>query len=206
MKKAILPIIMLTLISFSPKPTQLTEAERALAVKHLTETRDHLTTVVKGLTAEQLNFKATEDSWSIAECVEHIAIAENAFEGFLKKTMAEGNIPALKDSLVFKDEQLMGVLTDRSQKFKTTEPFEPSGKFGSHEETVEAFLKKRNEHIEYIKTTTDDLRNRFNQDLPFGTVDGFQVIIFAAGHSERHILQMEEIMTHENFPSGGKEH
>ncbi len=205
MKKAILPLMVLMLISFSPKPTQLTEAERALAVKHLTETRDHLVTVVQGLTTEQLNFKPTEDSWSIAECVEHLAIAENAFEGFLKKTVAEGNIPALKDSLVFKDEELMGVLTDRSKKFKTTEPFEPSGKFGSHEETVEAFLKKRNERIEYVKTTTDDLRNRYNQDLPFGTVDGFQVIIFAAGHSERHILQMEEIKAHADYPKSAGE-
>ena len=205
MKKAILPLFVLMLISFSPNTTQLTEAERALAVKHLTETRDHLTTVVKGLTEEQLSFKPSESSWSIAECVEHIAISENAFEGFLKKTVAEGNIPALKDSLVFKDEQLMGVLTDRSKKFKTTEPFEPSGKFGSHEETLAAFLKKRNEHIEYVKNTTDDLRNRFNQDLPFGTVDGFQVIIFAAGHSERHILQMEEIMAHADFPKSVEE-
>ncbi len=205
MKKAILPFIVLMLVGFSPKPTQLTEAERALAVKHLSETRDHMLKVLNGLTEEQLNFKPSDGSWSIAECVEHIAISENAFEGFLKKTVAEGNIPALKDSLVFKDEQLMGVLTDRSKKFKTTEPFEPNGKFGSHEEAVAAFLKKRNEHIEYVKTTEDDLRNRFSQDLPFGIVDGLQVIIFAAGHSERHILQMEEIMAHADFPKSEEE-
>ena len=205
MKKVILPLIVLMLLSFSPSPTQLTEEERALAVKHLTETRDHMLQVLEGLSEEQLNFKPTEESWSIAECVEHLAIAENAFEGFLKKTLAEGNIPSLKDSLVFKDEQLMGALTDRSKKFKTAEPFEPSGKFGSHAETVEAFVAKRNEHIEYIKTTEDDLRNHFNQDLPFGTVDGFQVIIFAAGHAERHILQMEEIMAHADFPKSVEE-
>ncbi|WP_222982094.1 DinB family protein [Flagellimonas meishanensis] len=205
MRKLILPIVVLLFFGFNIKPDQLTEEERAMAAKLLTETRDHMLQVLDGLSEEQLNFKPSEGEWSIAECVEHIAISENAFEGFLKKTLAEGDNPALKDSLVFKDEQLMGVLTDRSNKVKTSEPFEPSGKFGSHEETVQAFLSKRNEHIEYIKTTEDDLRNRFNQDLPFGTVDGFQVIIFAAGHSERHILQMEEVMAHVDFPSSEEE-
>ncbi|NAY91908.1 DUF664 domain-containing protein [Muricauda sp. JGD-17] len=205
MRKLILPLVALLVFGFSAKPTQLTEAERAMAIKYLSETRNHMLQVLDGLTEEQLHFKPSENEWSIAECVEHIAISENVFEGFLKKTVAEGANPALKDSLVFKDEQLMGVLTDRSQRFKTTEPFEPRGKFGSHEETVQAFLKKRNEHIEYVKTTEDDLRNRFNQDLPFGTVDGFQVIIFVAGHSERHILQMEEVMAHEEFPNSEEE-
>lgn len=205
MKKLVLPFVILLVFGFNVKPIQLSDAERAMAVKHLSETRDHLLQVLDGLTEEQLNFKPSENEWSIAQCVEHIAISENAFEGFLKKTVAEGANPVLKDSLVFNDEQLMGVLTDRSQRFKTTEPFEPSGKFGSHEETVQAFLKKRNEHIQYVKTTNDDLRNRFNQDLPFGTVDGLQLIIFAAGHSERHVLQMEEVMAHEDFPSQGEE-
>ena len=94
----------------------------------------------------------------------------------------------------------MPVITDRSNKVKTSEPFEPSGKFGSHEETLQAFLEKRSELIDYVKTTDDDLRNRYNKDLPFGTVDGVQLIMFTAAHTERHVLQMEEVMAHADFP------
>ncbi|PRX56671.1 DinB family protein [Flagellimonas meridianipacifica] len=202
MKKIILPVLVLTFFSFSKDTTKLTEAERTMVIELLEETRDHMKSVINGLTEEQLNFKAEESSWSIAECVEHLAISENAFGGFIQKTVASGANPALRDSLKFKDEQLMGIITDRSNRVKTTEAFEPSGKFGSFEETVKAFMEKRKEHIEYVRTTNDDLRNRYNSDLPFGTVDGLQVIIFAAGHTERHVLQMEEVMAHKSFPKG----
>ncbi|WP_420603772.1 DinB family protein [Flagellimonas sp.] len=200
MKKLILPIVALLLFSFSADTFKLTDDDRKMAIKHLTETRDHMSKVLNGLTDEQLNFLPEEEAWSIAQCVEHLAISENAFGGLIQKTVASGANPALKDSLKFKDDQLMGIITDRTNKVKTREPFEPSGKFGSHEATVKTFMDKRNEHIAYIESTEDDLRNRFSNDLPFGTVDGVQLIIFMAGHTERHVKQMEEVMAHKLFP------
>lgn len=200
MKKLILPIVALMLFSFGTDTFKLSEDERTMAVKHLTETSEHMTKVLKGLTEEQLNFKPEEEAWSIAECAEHLTISENAFGGLIQKTVAAGPNPALKDSLKFKDDQLMGIIIDRTNKVKTSEPFVPSGKFGSHEATVKAFMDKRNEHINYVKTTEDDLRNRYCNDLPFGTVDGLQVVIFMAGHTERHVKQMEEVMAHKLFP------
>ena len=92
----------------------------------------------------------------------------------------------------------MGIITSRDQKVKTSEAFEPSGKFGSHVETVKAFVDKRGEHIEYLKTTEDDLRNHYGK-LPFGTIDGLQILLFMSGHTERHVAQMEEVMAHTDF-------
>ncbi len=200
MKKIILPILALAMFSFNTDSTKLTQEERNMLVDYLEESRDHMKTVIKGLSEEQLNFIPEKGGWSIANCVEHLAIAEKAFSGFIEKTVATEPNPALRDSLKLKDGQLMGLLTDRSQKFKTAEPFEPTGKFGSHKAAVKAFLALRKDHIAYVKTTEDDLRNRFNYDLPFGMVDGVQVIIFAAGHTERHILQMEAIIADPAFP------
>ena len=200
MKKFMLPVVTLVLFSFSTDTTKLTEEERQMVNNHLTETRDHMLSVLDGLSDDQLNFKPDVNTWSIAEVVEHLAIIENTFGGLVHKTVADGANPALKDSLVFKDEQIMPMISDRSNKVKTSEPFEPSGKFGSHEETLQAFLDKRSELIEYVKTTDDDLRNRYNNDLPFGAVDGVQLIVFIAAHTERHVLQMEEVMAHSDFP------
>lgn len=200
MKKLILPFLALFFFSFTAEDYGLTDEEREKAMDYLADSRDHMMDVLDGLTDEQLDFKPTPESWSIAECVEHLATTENAFGGMIQQTVAEGGNPALKDSVKLTDEQLYNIIIDRSNKVKTPEPFEPSGQFGSHEETVKAFKEKRNAHIEYVKTTDDDLRNRFNSNLPFGTVDAYQLIIFAAGHSERHTLQMEEVMNHDEFP------
>lgn len=193
-------MLALLMFSFTAEDYGLTDEEREKAVGYLTDSRNHMMEVLDGLTDEQLDFKATPESWSIAECVEHLATTETAFGGMIQQTVAEGNNPAMKDSVQVTDEGLYNIIIDRSNKVKTPQPFEPSGQFGSHEAALEAFATKRAAHIEYVKTTDDDLRNRFNSNLPFGTVDAYQLLIFAAGHSERHILQMEEVMGHDEFP------
>ena len=131
--------------------------------------------------------------------MEHLALTEKMFIESVHKSVADGPNPSLKDSLVFKDGQIMPMVADRSQKVKTSEPFEPSGQYGSTEETLAALLAIRQELMEYVETTEDDLRNRYAK-LPFGTVDAAQLIVFIAGHMERHVLQMEEVMEDEDFP------
>ena len=200
MKKSVLPFPPIFLFSFIPKDSGITKEEREQAIAHLTKSRTHMTKVLDGLTAEQLDFKPTTDSWSIAECAEHLAFSENAFNGLIQKTISDGNDPKMKDSMQMTDDQLLNLITNRSSKIKTPEPFEPSGKFGEHGATVSAFEEKRAEHIAYLETTEDDLRNRFNADLPFGTIDAYQLLLFTSGHTERHVLQMEEIMEHKDFP------
>jgi len=199
MKKIILPIVALALVSFGMLSTGITDEERQMAVEELTKTRNRLTSVVDGLSEEQLNFKPNLESWSVAECAEHLAISEGMIGGMLQGALQTPADPSKRDSVQIPDEKLMGMITSRDQKVKTGEAFEPSGKFGSHEETVKAFADKRDEHIEYLKTTEDDLRNHYGQ-LPFGTIDGLQILLFMSGHTERHVKQMEEVMAHEDFP------
>lgn len=200
MKKIILPIVVLALVGFGIMNPGLSDEERKMSAEHLTQTLDRLTSTVNGLSDAQLNFKATPESWSVAECVEHLTISENMFNGMLQGALKEPANPAMRDSISMTDEKLIGFISVRDTKVKTPEPFEPSGKFGSHEETLKAFTTKRQEHIEYINTTEDDLRNHYGK-LPFAMIDGLQIILFMSGHTERHVKQMEEVMAHEDFPS-----
>ena len=95
------------------------------------------------------------------------------------------------------------MITDRSTKVKTSEPFEPTGKFGSFEATLTEFQTKRDNNINYINNTSDDLRNHYN-DFPFGKIDTYQTILFMAAHSKRHTDQIEEILNHPDFPKKKK--
>jgi len=199
MKKLILPFVLLTVLAFGVVTSTLTDAEREFAVKEMTESHDHFLNTLEGLSEEQLNYKITDDSWSIAECAEHIAISENMIFGMLQGTLANKADPSKRGEVKVSDEQLIAMIEDRSNKVKTGEAFEPSGKYGSYEETVAEFKSKRKEHIDFVKSTQDDLRNRYQQ-LPFGTVDAYQILLFMSGHTERHIKQMEEVMDDEDFP------
>lgn len=200
MKKIVLVICILAAAGFNLPTLNLTKAEREKGIEELKRTREMLVSTVEGLSDDQLNFKAGPESWSIAEIVEHLAISEHAFADMLKGSLQTPADMAKRSEVKFTDEQLLQMITDRSNKVKTSEAFEPSGKFGSYEETLEALLEKRKEHIKYLKKTEDDLRHHYGE-LPFGTIDGYQMILFMSGHVERHVKQIKEVMSGEDFPA-----
>ena len=177
----------------------ITEAERKYAVNLLQETQGDILKRVSGLSPEQLNFKPDTASWSVAECVEHIAISETNMFGFMQASLKKPADPSKRNENKISEDDLVKMVTDRSTKRPTSEAFKPSGKFGSYEATLQEFQTKRANSINYIKTTADDLRNHY-YEFPFGTLDAYQVIVFMAGHSKRHTDQIEEIMKNVNFP------
>jgi hypothetical protein len=190
-------------MSFNNPTTALTDAERKQATQLLQGTKDALVKKVSGLSAEQLNFKPDQNAWSVAECVEHIAISENNLFGFCQMALKEPADPSKRSEVKMSDEAIVKMITDRTEKRKTQEAFEPTGKFGSFEATLTEFKTKRDNNINYVKTTQDDLRNHYN-DFPFGKIDAYQTILFMAAHSKRHIAQIEEVMNNPNFPKKGK--
>lgn len=199
MKTVIITLSLFTLVAFTAERTELTKEERRAAVTEMKSSHDHLLIALRNLSEEQLNFKSNADSWSIAECVEHIAISEMTFSEMLQGLLETPANPANRAEIKISDSELIAMIVDRSQKVKTQKPFEPTGKFGSHEATLEAFKTGRKANIEFAKTTDADLRNRVQQ-FPFGTVDAYQVLLFTSAHTERHVRQIEEIVLHENFP------
>lgn len=191
------------LMSFNRPAAVLTDAERKYAADLLQETRDNLLDKITGLTQEQVNYKASAGVWSIAECVEHIALSENNIFGFVQMSLKEPADPAKRSEIKMTDDAIVKMAANRSNKVKTKEAFEPTGKFGSFEGSLGAFKGKRDHSISYIKTTSDDLRNHFN-DFPFGKIDTYQTILFMAAHSKRHIIQIEEIINSPGFPKKRK--
>lgn len=175
----------------------LSEADRQLAIEHLEQTQKQLLESTKGLSDEQLTFKASPEAWSIAECVEHLAISEGNIFGMLEMSLKTEPDPSKRAEVKMSDEQILGIITNRDQKVKTSSAFEPTGL--SYEESLQNFESKRKSNIEYIKNTKDDLRNRY-ADLPFGKLDAFQVVLFMSAHTERHVKQIEEVKADPKFP------
>lgn len=202
MKKLILLIPAMWLMSFTGTGPGITKAERKAAIESLNKTQDDLLATIEELSVEQLNFKSSPESWSVAECVEHIAISETNLFGMIQGTLKEQADAALKSEIKLTDEQVFAAIVDRTYKVKTQEAFVPSGKFGSHEATIKEFLNKRKANIDYLKDTQDDLRNHFFT-FPveaLGTVDSYQLFYFMSGHTKRHTLQIEEVMSDPSFP------
>ena len=201
--KLLLFMVAIVAMSFNYPGSGLTDAERKYAARLLQETRDDLVKKVSGLTPEQLNFKPDANSWSVAECVEHIAISENNLFGFAQMSLQQPADPSKRSEVKMTDEAIVKMISDRTNKVKTKEAFEPTGKFGTFEATLNEFKTKRDSNINYINTTADDLRNHYN-DFPFGKIDAYQTILFMAAHTKRHTDQIEEVLKKPNFPKKGK--
>ncbi len=194
-----LPLVALLFTSFSAADTSLTDAERKYAIDYLKETKENLLATVKGLSTAQLNFKASPENWSVAECVEHIAITESSLFGMMQGTLKEPANPAKRGEVKMTDEQVKGMVSSREHKVKTQESMVPTNKFGSVEGSLKEFTTKRDAAIDYVKTTKDDLRNHYAV-MPFATFDSYQVILFLSAHSARHTAQAKEVIANPNFP------
>jgi hypothetical protein len=196
----LLALLVITGLAGTLTSTSLTSKERKFAANHLKETKSDFLRSVKDLSKTQLDFKAAPDKWSVKECAYHIAIAEKNLWEMLDAAMKQPANPEKRSEIKMTDDQIMKLLEDRSRKFKTTEKFKPQNTpFKTLDEALESFKTLRNDHIKYMKNTTEDLRNHVAQ-LPVGWIDCYQICLFMSAHSNRHTQQIDEVKTDPNFP------
>ena len=188
------------LFAFNYADSPISKKERKTALNFGKETKQKLLKVVKGLSAEQLNWKANDSAWSIANCVEHIAVSEKFIADRAYNSLKEPADPAKRAEIKNKDEEVINWVTNRGKKIKAPEPLRPTGQFGSTEDALKVFLERRDKNMEYFKTTQDDLRNHFVTHSVLGTLDAYQMLVYMIGHTERHTAQIEEIMRSADFP------
>lgn len=203
MKKLLFVLISLlffTAFTNSENADNITKKERKEAIHYLKQTKKDLLKAVKGLSEAQLNFKATPDRWSIAECLEHITLAEMGLWQMYEGAIQQSADPAKRTDIKVSNEQIIKGLTDRSKKATAPEVAVPKGTFKSYEATFTAFNKSRDGMIEYLQTTMDDLKNHTLPHPIFGTIDARQFILSMAAHGKRHTLQIEEVKADPNFP------
>lgn len=198
MKKIFLPILILFIQCSTSSDNQLTQEERDFARSELENSRDNLLNTIANLNEVQLHYKVDASSWSIAECTEHITLFENIIIEALKESLELPANPERRKDLRFTDQELMAHVTNRTEKKKTTEDFEPIGTYGSHNATVEEFKVKRQKQIEYVKSSKDDFRNHFAN---FGVIDAYQAFLYLSSHTNRHVQQIEEIINTKEFPN-----
>jgi hypothetical protein len=201
MRKIILLASVIIATSFiSHKTETLTAEERKFAIDYFSKTKDRLLNDVKGLSAAQLSFKADSTRWSVAQCVEHISLAETLVWQHIYEAVKQPPTPEKKSLLKYSDEQLIQLTIDRTVKFKAPEPLQPVGKFASTDEALKYYINRRDSTIAYINSTSDDLKNHYLVHPVMGTLNLYQALILIAAHSERHTLQLEEVKANPNFP------
>ena len=198
MKKVSLLLFVLLLLSIAAFGQTLAQADRDKGLKYLEQTRDGIVTATKGLSEAQLRFKSAPDRWSVAETLEHIALAEDfLLQNVTDKIMKSPAGPADRDTAKA-DAMVLAMIPDRSHKAQAPPPLVPTGRW-TPAEALDHFLKSRAQTIAFLESTSD-LRQHV-ADSPLGQpLDAYEWLLFVSAHSERHTKQILEVKADPNFP------
>lgn len=157
-------------------------------------TESWLASEIAGLSPTQLAFKMSAESWSIAEVVEHLAIAKPQYWDRLQASMKQ---PVSEKKPEATDAGILWYGIDRTNRARSGEARVPKGTFPSAQASLAAWRKLRAAMREYATSTQDDLRSRM---LLEDNMDVYQWFLMISAHSQRDILQIREIKVSGGFP------
>lgn len=200
--KPILLLIVLSLVAYTgnAQQNQLTQKEREDAIRFLKETESGVFNSVKNLSEAQLTYKPGADSWSVEECVKHIAASEKELWAMAEASLKKAPNPEKRAAIKFTDTALVKAVEDRSHKSKTFAALEPANSpYKTLAEALQAFKENREKLIAFVESTHVDLRNHV-LELPLGTYDSYQFILLISAHTNRHTQQIEEVKAGAGFP------
>ncbi len=186
---------------------KLTPQELDQARLFLQQTENAVVGATKGLSDAQWTFKPAVDRWSIAEILDHVVMVQERVAGPLLGNLASAPPPPAGQDSKLVDAIVINQFTTRLSKFPAPEFVRPAADISP----VEFLIRLRSnyallaEHLE----STPGLR-RHAVDAPplkavsggaFAVMDGYQWILAAAAHTERHAKQMLEVKADPNYPS-----
>jgi len=178
---------------------ETTQADKDKALAYLESTKKGVLDATKGLSEAQWNFEPAPDKWSVAECVEHIAAAEDFIRGMAVDKVMKA--PAAPDRDIAKiDAGIMAMIPDRSQKAQAPEELKPTNRFGSPEGSLKHFAESRTATENFLKDTPDLRAHAVDSPIGGPKLDAYEWVLFVSAHSQRHTKQIEEVKADPNFP------
>ncbi len=196
MKKLLLVALLGVLAAPAQTPTQ---AELDRAVQYLQETRKGVEEATKGLSEAQWKFKAAADRWSVAEVVEHLALAEAFLMQLITERVMKAPAGAPDRNVKEIDAFVLATIPDRTNKAQAPGPLVPTGRW-TPKEALDRFLQSRDKTIEFTKSTPD-LREHVIDSAVGKPLDAYEWLLFIGAHSKRHTAQIKEVKADPNFPA-----
>jgi hypothetical protein len=171
------------------------------------ETRARLRQRVEGLSPAQEKFRSSLDAWSIAEIMEHLTIFEERmtrlFSMMIRKAEAAG-VEAAGQS--FRPVSLDHI-AERSLKEKYTAPemVRPSGSVTVADSLSRMRRSRAELHELRPQIESRDLSGMTYPHPAFGPLDLYQWLALIGLHEDRHLRQIESIMSAPEFSTANDE-
>jgi DinB superfamily len=190
--RAALSVMLLSSCTLLGGPMSKRDREHLIA--HLTMTESWLPDEVSTLSPAQLNYRMAPGKWTIAEVVQHLAIAEPTYWDLFQNALKQ---PPRKLDKQATDADVLWYGIDRTRHEKTEASKDPSGQAIDVRQALASFEKLHATMLDYARNTDEDLRSHA---VPDWGVDAYQCLLEISTHEQRHILQIREIKADPGFP------
>jgi hypothetical protein len=185
----------------------LTPAEIERANLYLEQTRNGLVGAIKGLSEAQWRYKPATNIWSIAQNVQHITFVQERVLVMIHDQLPGGPLAPEGRDCELVDAIIIHQFPNRLAKFSAPEASLPTGE-GSLGEQLDRVAMNTRRLAECLESTPG-LRQRVLEAPSLKAVtkgehqwmDGYQWILAACAHAERHIKQILEVRADPNFPA-----
>jgi hypothetical protein len=191
----------------SASDRKITAEELDQARRFIGLTQNAVLGATKGLSEEQWRFKPAPDRWSIAEILEHIITVQERVLGPVLEQLGNGPAPPAGQDLKIVDSIVINQFPNRLTRFSAPQFVHPSGGIAPQIllERFEANCAGLARGLE----STVGLREHVLDSPPlkavtggaFQVMDGYQWILAAAAHAERHTKQILEVIADAGYPA-----
>jgi uncharacterized damage-inducible protein DinB len=179
----------------------LTVEQRHALVQELERSRQALLDAGAGLSPAQWNWKAAPDRWSVAECLDHVAIVEQMLAGRMARIAAAAPDAEAGARVAGREELIVKGGRSRENKRTAPEMARPTARFASLAEFDAHFTPLRQANIDFVKTTQAPLHVLIEPHPALGDMSGHQWLWFLSAHCDRHTAQAREVRETEGFPA-----
>lgn len=181
----------------------LTPFELDRACLYIEQTKLGILGVLKNVSDAQWTFKPFAGGWSIAETVEHVVFVLDRVVGPVWDTLMGTAVIAVHPDFRQIDDLIIDRFPNRLTKFPS--PAQPLGGM-DRREALERLSENYGRLSERLQST--GIRQHALEAPPlraitngaYVSMDGYQWILAAAAHTERHTKQLLEIMADPGFP------
>jgi len=176
----------------------------AEVLNYLDQTRRELRAAVDSVPSDSRNAKPAGDRWSVAQILDHLAIAHSLVAALVQKSIAEAQAKGIGPETV--TSSVLGTvpterILDRTRKVQAPETILPRSDVDV--ETAWTDLDQAREKLRAAFLAGDGLAlEQVIQPHPvLGPINMYQWVLFNGSHEARHTLQIRELAAAFNSPA-----
>ena len=195
-----LALLIISGLAGTVKNYSLNKKERKYATECMKSSKQRLFESLMGLTQDQLTYKPSKEKQSVLEYINHLTNSERKIWGLLESSMKSTANPEERAKITMTDEQVILLVSEgHIDELFANKPEKTDFSKNPIEKTLKEFNHIRNIHINYIKSTTEDLRNHV-VETPLGWLDCYQVYLFISSYTDYLLKEVDILKSNPSFP------